>query len=359
MKVIHIVGSLDIGAGGPSRSVPQTCEYLTLLGVKIEIVTRSSENPVKVNTSGDFRVSFKSIKELLKFGSTISSEEIDLIHLQHVWDPYLHVIAWWSRRKNIPYIITPRGMLEPWILEQNPLKKKLGMFLYQRKDLQKAAVIHATCELEKNNVKKLGFDNSINIIPNGLDLSEVIETKQNYGTKKIVFLSRIHPKKGIELLINAWREINTEGWTLEIAGNGEKTYINTLKGSASDLKNIEFVGSKFGENKWNFLRSADIMVLPTYSENFGIVVAEALAVGVPVITTEGTPWEELNINNCGWWIKLTPLELKNTLVESMQTSTQELEKKGNNGIDLIKSKYDIRVVAEEIKKMYNNILTIR
>lgn len=356
MKILHIVGSLDKSAGGPSRSVPQTCIQLSKLGVNITLIARSSENPVEVETSKNLKVKFLSLRQLVVFGFSLSNKEVDLIHLQHVWDPYIHVMAWWARRKNISYIITPRGMLEPWIMNHNPLKKKLGMSLYQKNDLKKAIAIHATCELEKQNIKNLGFKNSITIIPNGVDLSEVHEVKSKYGSKKIVFLSRIHPKKGIELLLNAWKQIDTKDWVLEIAGNGEVQYIERLKKSAKDLKNVSFVGPQFGEAKWDFLRSADIMVLPTYSENFGIVVAEALAVGVPVITTKGTPWEDLNTKNCGWWIELSVPNLKMCLESAMKLSADELKEKGEHGKRLVKEEYDIKAVAQKTLELYQNIM---
>lgn len=355
-KILHVVGSLDKSTGGPSRSVPQSCEQLSALGLKIELFARPSDSPVEIKTSQNLNVKFYSMKQLFLFGKSLSKNNFDLIHLQHVWDPYLHIIAWWARKKRVPYIITPRGMLEPWILKQRPWKKKIGLLLYQHLDIKKAVLIHATCDLEKQNIINLGYKNPITIIPNGVDLSEVVEVKKEYGTKKIIFLSRIHPKKGIELLVEAWRQIETKGWKLEIAGNGEKTYIETLKESAKDIKNIEFVGAVFGEAKWNFIRSADIMVLPTYSENFGIVVAEALAVGVPVITTKGTPWEELNTHNCGWWIDLSTSELEKVLAKAMLTSIDDIKVMGQNGINLIAQKYDIRAVAKEIKKMYEDIL---
>ncbi|PIX13998.1 MAG: hypothetical protein COZ74_04170, partial [Flavobacteriaceae bacterium CG_4_8_14_3_um_filter_31_8] len=249
-----------------------------------------------------------------------------------------------------------RGMLEPWIMNRNPLKKKLAMFLYQKKDIQKAAALHATCELEYTNIQILGFTNHISIIPNGIDLSEIHQVKFDYGTKKIVFLSRLHPKKGIEVLLEAWRLIENNDWILEIAGNGDEEYIETLKKSARNLVNVFFVGPQFGEAKWNFLRSADIMVLPTYSENFGIVVAEALAVGVPVITTKGTPWEELNTHNCGWWIDLSIENLQRCLEMAMQQSDTELKSMGERGKKLIKEEYDIKAVSQKVFELYQEIL---
>jgi glycosyltransferase involved in cell wall biosynthesis len=266
------------------------------------------------------------------------------------------VIAFWAHQKKIPYIISTRGMLEPWIMDHNSWKKKIGMFLYQKKAIQRAAHIHATALMEANHIKELGFKNPITVIPNGIDLSDIKETKENYGTRKMVFLSRIHPKKGIELLLEAWRNSDTAGWSLEIAGNGDENYIIKLNLSAQDLKNVHFVGVKYGEAKWDFLRLADVMVLPTYSENFGIVVAEALAVGVPVLTTTGTPWEDLESYNCGWWIDLSAENLKSTMSTVFNMPVSILETMGDNGINLIKEKYDIQAIGKNMVKLYKNIL---
>ncbi|MBA4318967.1 MAG: glycosyl transferase, partial [Flavobacterium sp.] len=225
-----------------------------------------------------------------------------------------------------------------------------------KKAIQRAAHIHATAQMEATNIKNLGFSNPISIIPNGIDLSDIKGKKENYGTRKMVFLSRIHPKKGIELLLETWRNSDTNGWTLEIAGNGETHYIENLSQSAHDLKNVRFVGAQYGEAKWDFLRSADVMVLPSYSENFGIVVAEALAVGVPVITTKGTPWEDLETYHCGWWIDLSVANLENTLIKAFHTSTEILEVMGNQGRKLVAEKYEIKAVAHKINELYKKIL---
>jgi glycosyltransferase involved in cell wall biosynthesis len=356
MKIVHITNSIDKSSGGPSRSVPQTCIELAKLGISIELVTQESADMVVIEESSHLTVQYRSIKELFIYGSRLSAKDVDLIHLQHIWNPYIQVIAFWARKNNIPYIITPRGMLEPWIMANNPWKKKIALFLYQKKAIQRAAHIHATAQMEADNIKELGFSNPISIIPNGIDLSEVKKGKEQYGSKKMVFLSRIHPKKGIELLLEAWRNTDTKDWTLEIAGNGELDYIKTLTQSAEDLKNVRFVGPQYGESKWDFLRSADVMVLPTYSENFGIVVAEALAVGVPVITTKGTPWEDLHTYECGWWIDLSVANLIQSLEEVMQTPEDQIKTMGANGQSLVSDKYDIKAVAKNMSELYQKIL---
>jgi glycosyltransferase involved in cell wall biosynthesis len=236
------------------------------------------------------------------------------------------------------------------------LKKKIALFLYQKKALQRSAHIHATAQMEALNIKALGFNNPICIIPNGIDLNDVKRIKVHYGTRKMVFLSRIHPKKGIELLLEAWRNSNTNGWILEIAGNGDENYIVTLNQSAQDLKNVYFVGAKYGEAKWNFLRSADVMVLPTHSENFGIVVAEALAVGVPVITTRGTPWEDLEIHQCGWWISLSVSNLEKIITKITHIPVDELENMGRKGRELVVEKYEVKAVTHKIIDLYQKVL---
>jgi len=174
----------------------------------------------------------------------------------------------------------------------------------------------------------------------------------------MVFLSRIHEKKGIELLLEAWNTINTTAWTLEIAGEGDIEYINSLQDiiNTNNTSNISFVGAQYGNDKWHFLHSADIFVLPSYSENFGIVIAEALAMGVPVITTKGTPWQELEELNCGWWIDLSVENLKDVLQIAMNKTSNELFEMGQRGKDLIKDRYDIKIVAKNISELYQTII---
>jgi glycosyltransferase involved in cell wall biosynthesis len=358
MKVIHFIAGIDKTGGG-------TSEYMRLLGlalskdVNLIIACGSSENPLAIQ---GVRVEFLNTKitswfSMRKaFKTFLKVEKPDLVHINGIWSPQNWCFQKTAQALGIKVVLTPHGMLEPWILARNPLKKKMALFLYQYKAVAIANYLHATAKMEQDNIQALGFKNPISIIPNGVDLSEVKKVKTNYGSKKIVFLSRIHPKKGIELLLQAWRDMDTADWTLEIAGNGEAAYIETLTKSAQDLKNVQFVGPQFGEAKWDFLRSADVMVLPTYSENFGIVVAEALAVGVPVITTEGAPWEDLNTENCGWWIEIGVEPLKNTLAKALKMESSELQIMGGNGECLVKEKYDIKAVAKNMNELYKKII---
>ncbi|WP_372776563.1 glycosyltransferase [Mangrovibacterium sp.] len=358
MKILHIIASLDESSGGPARSVPQTCLELAKKGITVKIIAQPTSNPVEIPPTANLTIGFLTKQELKKYANVLIREKYDLIHLQHIWHPFIHIAATLCQQLKIPYLITPRGMLEPWIMQRNPWKKKLAMILYQSKDIRKAALLHTTCELEKRNVQSLGFRNPVVVIPNGLNLNEIPAPKSKYGSKKLVFLSRIHPKKGLELFLTAWKQANIESWTLEIAGDGDAGYIDQLneKIKTDDIKRAKLVGPQYGADKWDFLKDADLFILPTYSENFGIVVAEALAVGIPVITTTGTPWEELNTYECGWWIDLKLPNLINTLQDATNKSVNELKKMGQNGIKLINQNYGIQSVADRLINSYKSII---
>lgn len=358
MKVIHFIAGIDKTEGG-------TTEYMRLLSselknhVELIVVTGVSSHPIVI-----YGVNVKFFKTsvlrwffmLKEFSIFLEKEKPNLVHINGIWNPQNWGFQKAAQKLGIKVIVSPHGMLEPWIMARNPLKKKIALLLYQKKAIQRSAHIHATAQMESTHIQALGFKNPICIIPNGIDLNEVKGIKKYYGTRKMVFLSRIHPKKGIELLLEAWRNTKTNGWILEIAGNGDENYIASLNQSVHDLKSVHFVGAKYGEAKWNFLRSADVMVLPTHSENFGIVVAEALAVGVPVITTQGTPWEDLETYECGWWINLSVSNLEKIIGKVTHTPFGELEIMGKKGRQLVTEKYEMKAVTNKIIDLYQKVL---
>lgn len=358
MKIIHFIAGIDKTEGG-------TTEYMRLLSselknhVELIVVTGFSPNPVVIYGVNIkfFEISlmrwFSMIKEFSVF---LEKEKPNLVHINGIWSPQNWGFQKAAQKLGIKVIVSPHGMLEPWIMAHNPLKKKIALFLYQKKAIQRSIYLHATAPMEAENIQALGFKNPISIIPNGIDLNDVKGIKEHYGTRKMIFFSRIHPKKGIELLLEAWRNTNTNGWILEIAGNGDENYIEILNQSAIDLKDVHFVGAKYGEAKWNFLRSADVMVLPTHSENFGIVVAEALAVGVPVITTHGTPWKDLETYECGWWINLSVADLEKIILKVTRTSADELKTMGIKGRKLVTEKYEVKAVTNQIIDLYQKVL---
>jgi glycosyltransferase involved in cell wall biosynthesis len=268
-----------------------------------------------------------------------------------------------AREFSIPYVISPRGMLEPWSLSQKKIKKRIAMLLFQKKDLQMANCIHATANSEAKNLRALGFTNPIAIIPNGINLLDYPDFNKTKKTKrKLLFLSRIHEKKGVELLINSWNELDsiyTKSWEIEIVGSGNDDYIETLKELINKYQlnsSVKISKPIYGIQKLQKYQSADLFVLPSYSENFGIVVAEALACKLPVITTKGVPWSELNLLGCGDWIEIGIEPLKESLKKMLLKSNEDLLKMGTIGRNLIVEKYSMNSTAKNMNKLYQWIL---
>lgn len=365
MNILHVIKSIDLSYGGPSKSVIDLSFYQSL-SCNVKIVTYNSNNPIKRNDyKGKLEIEFlNSFHDLTKIEKEIKNGKFDIVHYHGIWDFMIHHLSNYCCKKKVPFIISPRGMLEPWSLTQKKIKKRIALFFYQYQDLMKARCIHATSKMEAENIIKLGFNNPITIIPNGIDISEFqVANKSNKNNKStILFLSRLHPKKGIEFLIIAWSQLDKtlrQNWQVEIAGNGDDSYIAFLQGlifKKGLTSEISIIGEKFDNGKLAAYNRADLFVLPTYSENFGIVVAEALAYGVPVITTKGTPWEELNTHNAGWWIDLGAEPLAATLTKAVQLPRERLWQMGINGRKLVEEKYRIDIVAKQMIALYRWIL---
>lgn len=362
MFILHVISSIDLNSGGPSKSVLDLAIKQAILNNNVFILSIKSDNPyTKDSFKGNLKIYL--VDELMFFfelKKLFSNYCFDICHGHGIWDIQIHLMVLFAKKNGLPFLISPRGMLEPWALNTGKWKKKLAMAIYQRGDLARAACIHATAKMEANNIRNLGFSNPIAVIPNGIDVFEFPMRMgfEERSIKTLLFLSRIHPKKGIELLVEAWSLLDKNkklGWKVEIVGNGDVKYLKSLeklileKGLESE---ITMLGPKFGENKLAAYQRADLFVLPTYSENFGIVVAEALACGIPVITTKGTPWEDLDIYNAGWWIEIGVYPLVEALKKAITLSDYELKLMGLSGRRLIEEKYSIESVAKHMESLY-------
>lgn len=371
MKIIHFISGIDKSGGGTTAYMKLLAEELNNHNIKQSIATGISNNPVKI---ADVNVNFFDLKKLTplhikrvsnlknEFSKYLKNEKPDIVHINGVWLYQNYIFQKEAQKLNIKVVLSPHGMLEPYIVNRNKLKKKIALFMFQNKAILDADFIHVTAKSELENIKKIGYKNKkYTIIPNGIEINniEAKEYNDNKQFKHLLFLSRIHPKKGINLLIDAVATFKNPRIKITIAGNGEKKYINQLKKytkeqSVSDI--FDFIGPVYGEEKWSLFKRADVFILPTHSENFGIVVAESLLVGVPVITTRGTPWEELNIHKSGWWIELTVNNLKQTINEAINLPNEDLKAMGLRGRNLIKNKYNISNVATSMVNFYESIL---
>ncbi|WP_163710550.1 glycosyltransferase [Mangrovibacterium lignilyticum] len=365
MKITHFVISVDRSHGG-------TTAYLKLLAPElnkqcdISVLSGKSLNPVDLSV--DTTYLNLGLKNITNWGSDfhrfLSKTKPDLVHINGIWTPQNWIFQKIAQNLNITVVLSPHGMLEPYILERNPVKKKIALALYQNRAIKKADFLHVTAESELQQIRILGYDQTAKIIPNGIDISEV--HKKPFGIRKkepfqILFLSRIHPKKGIEHLIKAASHLKQSNIEIKIVGEGDLGYTTSLKNLVTQLKLeniVAFPGGVYGDKKWKFYQEADLFVLPTYSENFGIVIAEALATGIPVITTKGAPWEDLERYKCGWWIDLSENNLVNALEDALSKSPKEMNQMGINGQKLVYEKYDIKAVGKAMIKYYESIKKI-
>jgi glycosyltransferase involved in cell wall biosynthesis len=370
VKVLHIISSVSRDGGGPARSSQGLVAALNAVECETWLASCRAGDVPWLDGVSHFAAPNGGEKLDGFFSRMIDEVKPDLIHLHGIWGWKIHLAAKMARQKCVPYIIAPRGMLEPWSLAQKKWKKRLAMWLFQRRDLQCAAALHATAESEAEQFRKLGFGNKIIVSQNGVNLptksihASTPASDSNAEPRRALFVSRMHPKKGVLELVEVWAKARLEGWVCELVytlnGEEELAYEAKVRARVKELglsQSFVFTGALDDERKWEAYGRADLFVLPTYSENFGIVVAEALWAGVPVITTKGAPWEELESRQCGWWIDLPPT---NSLMEALTAATvlprNELVSMGQNGKRLVEEKYTWKAVCEKMIAGYKEVL---
>ena len=242
--------------------------------------------------------------------------------------------------------------------------KSIASKFFQDRDLARAAVLHATCDEEYRVIKSLRFTNPVAIIPNPIALPFPFQQLEKKDRKvvRFGFVGRLNFIKNIEGLIEAWRlflkEVDSEKIELVIVGDGDKKYKKKLEIliQRAEIKNIVFTGFLDGEEKEKMISSFHYLLLPSKSENFGMVVTEALSKGVPVIASKGTPWEDLNDFNCGWWVDNEPENFKSYIVRAYLQEEVERLKMGIAGQVLVKQKYSQQAVAEDMRALYKWVL---
>lgn len=363
MKIIHYIPSIDRMAGGISTYMQVLAKPLGMMA-EMHIMTHASENPLpmencKVHDIPRYRpfsgVWKKAVVDLL------DSVRPDIVHVNCCWTPDCAMIQRLAQKRGYKVVLTPHGMLEPWIIKRHYWTRKVpALWLYQKAAVQRADCVQATAESERDNLLKLGYNSNIKVVRLGID-AESIEMKRSWKkSRQILFLSRVHVKKGINFLVEAADVLRNElhGYKILVAGEGDADYVEAVKRMICDrgLQDIvQLIGGVYGDEKWRLFQTSDFFVLPTHSENFGLAIAESLASGTPVITTVGTPWSDLNSSEAGAWIEIGTEPLVETLRRFLSLSEDELETMGRNGRKLIETKYSAHVMAEQMMEVYKSV----
>lgn len=369
MKVLHYIPSMARNLGGVAT-------YLSILSgelgqrCELVVVTSAQKNDLPVRncrvvdiegfsfTDAGLSLSWGGIKRFTALcGRILDEEKPDVVHINGIWSLDRWLMQREALRRGIRTYIMPHGMLEPWILHRHYWTRKLpALILYERKALQSAVCLIATAESERKNLERLKANKAeVPVVANGIDVSQIPMKTSWTKRKKILYVSRIHVKKGIELLLDVAADLREllEGYDIIIAGEGEPEYVETLKRKARESRlSVQFVGGVYGAEKWRTFQEADFFVLPTNSENFGYVIAESLACGTPVITTHGAPWADIE-GRCGFWIERTEEELRKAMTTMMRKKPEELERMGREGRRLIEEQYSATNMAEGLMGIYN------
>ncbi len=232
--------------------------------------------------------------------SRLLDAELSLLHVHGLWQYYSVACLRWAQKSRNPYIVSPHGMLDPWALNNSRLMKIIAAWVYENPHLKNAACLHALNRAEAKAIRSYGLTNPIAVIPNGVDLPNekqldfpLWRKKLPHGAKILLFLSRIHPKKGLPILLRAWKKIQPfaqrDGWYLIVAGWSQSKHEQELKTLAQALElseSILFVGSQYGRERDSTFQHADAFILPSLSEGLPMVVLEAWAFGLPVLMTD-------------------------------------------------------------------------
>lgn len=369
ISVEHVVPYIGEGASGPAWSVPALCSAISQ---QVESVRLHTLGPLPDRVF-DFQILEypRHAFPQPKFGRSPemrralrdAAASADILHNHSLWMlPNIYPAAA-VRGTRCRLVVSPRGTLSEYALGRSKWLKRLVMAYGQRRMLEEAACMHATAENEYEDIRRMDLRAPVAIIPNGVDVPTINEFQRDCAgeRRRLLFLSRIDPKKGIEFLLGAWRELEAvfPEWELRIVGPDQSDHASHMRRLLKELgcQRVSFPGAAHGEAKSQEYWNAHLFVLPTHSENFGMAVAEALAHGVPAIVTKGAPWGGLETEGCGWWINLTKEELTECLREAMDRSPNDLQAMGARGRAWMMRDFCWQEIGRKMHKTYEWLLS--
>jgi glycosyltransferase involved in cell wall biosynthesis len=386
IKTLEVIPSVSPGFGGPSEVIINLTREIRALGVNAEIATTNDDMPGIINVPLGQRIEYREVpiyffsRSSLRLKQFLFSADItwwllkniknyDIVtsHILFSYAPDLAAIL--ARFHQIPYGVRTIGMLTEWSLSQGRLKKEIYSTLIERPNLNHATYIHCTSEEEAQNVSAFGIKTPKVVIPLGVNPPTYIsgsqeKLRQQYNIAAdvpiILFMSRIHPKKRLELLVQVLSELHSQHqpFHLLIAGSGDTDYVESIRKMIAQKQlrsKTTFTGFVVGKDKDLLLQGSDLFVLPTYSENFGIVLAEAMVVGLPIVTTPGVHIS-IDIAQAQAGIIVDDAIQLQAAISQLLQSPQLRQELGENGKRLALQKYSWPGIAQKFAHLYSLVL---
>lgn len=412
MKILHVVPYLPKSSGVTTYVDALTAECVRQ-GVECKVVVGD------FNWGGQGCTQVEGVPRLSVADGleTLQNDHWDVLHVHALWLPFIHRLVKAAHQRGVAIVWSIHGSLSPWAFWFKWWKKLPVWWLWQRRDIKLAKVLHVTSAQEADWVKTYRFNLPIIDVPlgtygivaqdcqvgrnheiheihekgpsgrtasvkestedaentdlttnctNSLEKSEATQ-QQTANSKqltdasrlRLLFVGRVAPVKSLPKLIEAWAKANLTQWELRIVGNGEPAYVEMLKAQAEALgigTQVCFTGPRYDEDLQEEYRSADALALVSETENFGAVVVDALAYGMPVITSTGTRWSEVEERQCGWWVDNDVDSLVKALQRLCALSDAERIQMGENGKRLIQEKYTWPAVAKQMSAFYERLV---
>lgn len=324
MKILHVSPSFypTMAYGGTIRSSYGLCRGLTQLGCEVRVLTTDSDGigrNLEIANDRDITVDGLQVRYCHKlFRNSVSVSLLRVLGEYVAWADVVHLIAVYSfptfptlaycRRFQKPLVWSPRGSLQRWEGSTRVATKFAWERVCQILASRDRVVLHTTSEEEARQSQARFPGVRTVVVHNGVELPAYVRRTDPGAELRMTYLGRLHPIKGIENLLDACKlmEGDADRWQLTIAGSGEGDYSKVLMSKVEKLglqARVDFAGEVFGDAKENLFAESDVVVAPSYVENFGMVIAEALAHEVPVIAGTRTPWQGLHANECGLWVE--------------------------------------------------------
>jgi glycosyltransferase involved in cell wall biosynthesis len=365
MRVLHLVSNFDKQPSGINQAVVSMMRSATSLGVEAGVCS-TTRDPL-MNVANRALVGrwplcrqWDYAPDLLTRAET-QIQEVDLIHAHNLW-LYPTCAAWRLASKyEKPWVLSLHGMLEPERLRESAFRKRALLRLYAARMLKDADRVLVTSDQEAASLRTLFPGVASNVVPLGVEAPsyETSIADRGAGLRRCLFLSRITPIKGLDLLVQAVDRLRPEGWVFDLVGPEEEGHgeqLRALIGERGLEAWFRFLGPVSGDAKWATLRSADLLVLPSRNENFALVVAEALAMQCPVLTTDRTPWSMLESEGCGWQVPATVDGIVTGLSSALATSRGQLQAMGAKGRDLYQTHFTETAMANSLVEVYRTVV---